>query len=279
MTHSSTPVLVKYPRTRHVEGSRRQTGDDATDHPLSTFEGRPLVATEKLDGANAAVSFAFDGRLLLQSRGHYLTGGPRERHFALFKTWANVQAPALHAALGSRFVMYGEWLYAKHTVFYDRLPHYFIEFDVLDREAGQFLSAAARQQVLYGLPVVPAPSLHRGPIARPAELAQLVGPSLYKSVDWRDALARAAEASGSRPEHVARQTEDSDLAEGVYLKQEAEGRVIERAKFVRADFVQAIAAAEDHWQSRPVLPNALAKGIDILAPETGVKGAYDDPAA
>lgn len=279
MTQSTNPALVKYPRTRHVEGSRRQAGDDATDHKLATLAGQPVVATEKLDGANCAVSFTTDGRLLLQSRGHYLTGGPRERHFALFKTWTNMHAPALFSALGSRFVMYGEWLYAKHTVFYDRLPHYFVEFDLLDREAGVFLSTAARREVLYGLPVVPAPRLHNGPVSRLADLDRLVGPSLYKSAAWRDALVRAAEASGSRPDHVARQTEDSDLAEGVYLKQEAGGRVIERAKYVRADFVQAIATADDHWQSRPILPNALAPGIDILAAETGVKGAYDDPDA
>lgn len=274
-----TPALVKYPRTRHVDGSRRQIGDDACDLPLAALAKRPLVVCEKLDGANAALSFAPGGRLLLQSRDHYLTGGPRERHFALFKTWAHVHAPALYTALGDRFVMYGEWLYAKHTVFYDRLPHYFLEFDVLDRATGAFLSAEARRELLFGSPVVPAPVLHWGPIARTGDLDRLVGRSRYKSPDWRDALAAAATASGSRPAHVARQTEDSDLAEGVYLKHEAGGRVIERAKFVRADFVQAIRAADDHWQSRPVLANALAPGIDILAPETGVEGAYDDPAA
>ncbi len=53
--------------------------------------------------------------------------------------------------------MYGEWLYAKHTVFYDNLPHYFMEFDVLDRLTRAFLSTTARRELLTGLPVMPVP--------------------------------------------------------------------------------------------------------------------------
>src|SRR5205807_2014548 len=33
-------------------------------------------------------------------------------------------------ALTDRYILYGEWLYAKHTVFYTDLPHYFLEFDI-----------------------------------------------------------------------------------------------------------------------------------------------------
>lgn len=149
--------IAKYPRTRHLEGSRLQAGDLGDD-----------------DRA---------GNLLLQSRGHYLAGGWRERHFALLKTWANAQAHLLRPVLGSRYVMYGEWLYAKHTVFYDRLPHYFLEFDVLDRERGIFLSTEARRELLFGLPVMPVPVLHRGGIDTPDALRRLIRPSLYKSAD------------------------------------------------------------------------------------------------
>jgi hypothetical protein len=47
-------------------------------------------------------------------------------------------------------VLYGEWLYAKHTIFYDRLPQYFLEFDVLDLESDAFLSTARRRELLGG---------------------------------------------------------------------------------------------------------------------------------
>lgn len=267
--------IYKYPRTRHIEGSRLQVGDKADDKPIKDLAGHPLIVEEKLDGANSAVSFDADGTLLLQSRGHYLTGGGRERHFALFKTWAAAHAHVLHTVLEQRFVMYGEWMYAKHTVFYDCLPHYFMEFDVLDRDTGRYLSTAARRLLLTGLPVMPVPIVHEGEVKSVDQLNRMVRPSQYKSADWRDALAVAAEKSGSRPEMVDQQTEDSDLAEGLYLKQEDADQVLDRFKFVRADFLQAIQAADGHWHDRPILPNILADGVNILAPVLGVEGAYD----
>ena len=81
--------LRKYPRTHHLAGSRLQPGDDdLTAAPFADLVGRYVVIEEKLDGANAGLSFSADGALRLQSRGHFLTGGLRERHFALFKQWA-----------------------------------------------------------------------------------------------------------------------------------------------------------------------------------------------
>lgn len=267
--------IYKYPRTRHIEGSRLQIGDMADDKPLSELAGQHLIVEEKLDGANCAVSFDTDGNLLLQSRGHFLQGGGRERHFALFKTWAAAQTHVLHPVLGHRFVMYGEWMYAKHTVFYDRLPHYFMEFDVLDRDNGVFLSTAARKSLLTGLPVMPVPVVHAGEVTSVDYLNAMVRPTPYKSDNWRDGLAKAAVQSSSRPDMVDQQTEDSDLAEGLYLKQEEADHVLDRFKFVRSDFHQAIQAADGHWQDRPILPNTLAEGIDIFAPTLGVEGAYD----
>ena len=127
-------VLRKYPRTPHLQGSRLQPGDhDLAQVPFAQLAGQVLVVEEKLDGANCAVSFDADGRLLLQSRGHYLTGGPREKQFGPFKAWAATVRYQLQPVLADRYVMYGEWLYAKHTVFYDALPHHFCEFDVYDR--------------------------------------------------------------------------------------------------------------------------------------------------
>jgi ATP-dependent RNA circularization protein (DNA/RNA ligase family) len=154
------PDLHKYPRTHHVEGSRLQPGDeDLAQVPFSALAGRHLVVEEKLDGANAALSFDASGRLWLQSRGHFLTGGARERHFNLFKQWANENAAALHAALGARYVLYGEWLYAKHTIFYDRLTSWFLEFDLLEIETGRFLSTERRRALLAGAPVASVPVL------------------------------------------------------------------------------------------------------------------------
>ena len=95
--------MIKYPRTPHLEGSRMQPGDeDLSQIPFAEIAGRNLAVEEKCDGANSAISFSAEGELLLQSRGHYLTGGYREREFNLMKQWAAVHRDAFYRVLGSR---------------------------------------------------------------------------------------------------------------------------------------------------------------------------------
>jgi hypothetical protein len=257
--------LHKYPRTYHLQGSRLQPGDeDLESAPWSEVLGRYVVAEEKLDGANAALSFDTDGKLWLQSRGHYLAGGRREKHFNLFKQWANAQAAALLPVLGDRYVLYGEWLYAKHTIYYDRLPDYFQEFDVLDTATGEFLSTARRRELLRGLPVRSAPVLWEGMLSKPAELLDKIGPSLYKSPDWRENLEAAAITRGLDPERIRRETDASEKMEGLYIKVEEEGRVTARYKYVRADFLTAVLDSGTHWLRRPIVPNQVVRGVDCV---------------
>ena len=253
-----TPIR-KYPRTRHILDSGLQQGDADPEAPgFEAIAGRHLVVEEKIDGANSAISFDSGGQLLLQSRGHYLTGGPRERHFDLFKRWAHGVRDQLRPVLGRRLVVYGEWVYAKHTIFYDSPPHYFLEFDVLDREAEEFLSTPRRRALLAGLPISSVPVLHEGPVAKTSELTALIAPSAYKSPLWRDRLAAAAEIPPNKPDLVIRQTDPSDLMEGLYIKVEQDGVVVDRFKYVRRDFLNTVLDSESHWQSRPILPNRLA---------------------
>jgi hypothetical protein len=258
-------TLRKYPRTHHLEGSRLQPGDeDLNGTPFTALVGRYLVVEEKLDGANAAISFDASGKLLLQSRGHYLSGGPREKHYNLFKQWANVHARSLHTSLGNRYVLYGEWLYAKHTIFYDLLPHYFLEFDVLDRETDTFLSTARRHELLAGTPVVAVPILYRGPATTLDGLLALIRSSLYKSANWRVQLTEAGAAHGLGAERVWNETDRFDLMEGLYIKVEEDGAVVERYKYVRASFLTAVLDSGTHWLQRPIVPNQLRPGVDLF---------------
>ena len=256
--------MHKYPRTHHLEGSRRQPGDEELDDiPYTAVEGRHLVVEEKLDGANAALSFHEDGELLLQSRGHYLTGGHRERHFALFKTWAACHQQAIFQRIGHRYVVYGEWLYAKHTVFYDQLPHYFMEFDVLDTETHEFLSTGRRRELLQDLPIVSVPVLHEGLAPSQKALWAMIRPSLYKSPEWRTRMRQEAERHSLDPERTALETDPEDLSEGLYLKVEEDGVVRERYKLVRPSFLTAVLDSGSHWLSRPILHNTLADHAEL----------------
>jgi hypothetical protein len=260
--------IWKYPRTRHIEGSGLQKGDrDLKVVPFEDLKGRFLVIEEKIDGANVGISFGENGDLRLQCRGHYLTGGGAyEAQFNLLKPWAQCHYGWLSEVLGARYILYGEWMYAKHTVFYDALPHYLMEFDVLDQETGEFLSTERRQQMFAGRPLISVPVLKMGTVTTPKELEALVKPSLYKTAQWRENLRRAAEAAGADPETVAaRETDTSDLAEGLYVKWEKDGRVVERYKWVRRDFIDAILDSGSHWRDRPLIKNSLRPYVDIFA--------------
>ena len=260
--------LIKYPRTPHLEGSRLQPGDeDLAQVPLASLRGAHLVIEEKVDGANAGLRFDAAGRLWLQSRGHFLTGGGRERHFDLFKRWATARAAALWPVLGARYALFGEWLYAKHTIFYDRLPHYFLEYDVLDVAGGRFLSTAARRSLLAGLPLVSVAVVHDGPApGGVAALRALVGPSHYKSPAWRAALAAAATTAGVAPDCAARETDPEDAMEGLYIKAESGDTLVGRYKWIRPSYLQAVVDSGSHWLDRPIVPNQLAAGVDLFMP-------------
>lgn len=258
------PALKKYPRTRHLETSRFQHGDhDLEAVAFREIKDRRLIVEEKMDGANAGISFDGDAGLLLQSRGHYLVGGPRERHFNLLKTWAAAHAEDLYLTLGDRYVMYGEWMYAKHTCFYDKLPHYFMEFDIYDRETDTFLSTARRQRMLAGLPVVSVAVLWEGRPQRLEDITGHVGPSLFKTPAWRDHLVEAGDVAGVPPAQVLAETDRHDAMEGLYLKIEDDERVLERLKWVRGSFLNSLVDSGSHWLDRPIVANRLADGISL----------------
>ncbi len=256
--------MFKYPRTQHVQGSRLQNGDhDLEAVAWAELKGKHLIVEEKVDGANAGVSFE-DGKLKLQSRGHFLRGGPRERHFDLLKQWASTRETELYAALGERYVMYGEWMFAKHTCFYDALPHYFMEFDVFDKEEKVFLSTPARDKLYTNAGirdvVVPVRVLTGRQIPTLDELVQYVGNSYFKTWEWQINLASSAERAGVTPQNAFSHTDMSPKMEGLYVKWEDDHHVLGRYKYVRSSFTNSIMNQEEHWHDRPIIQNLLSPG-------------------
>ncbi len=264
--------IYKYPRTCHLEGSRKQTGDDDLKCiPFCEIEGKYLVLEEKVDGANCGISFSSDGNMYLQSRGHFLNGGYGERQFDLLKLWAGCFKERLHCLLGDRFVMYGEWLYAKHTVFYDCLPHYFMEFDIFDKTTGKFYSTAKRREFLHDFPFVQSVRvLEQGYYNNSQDIARLIGPSLFISNSAQQSFLAQCKKSGVDSEQAIPQTDLSGAMEGVYIKVEEGDYVVDRLKYVRPSFLNTILDSESHWASRPIIANRLADGVDLFSiPEGG----------
>ncbi len=257
--------IFKYPRTKHLEGSRLQKGDeDLSQVPFIDILGKYIVIEEKVDGANSAISFSEDGELLLQSRGHYLTGGYRERHFDLLKQWASIHQNEFFKVLGTRYVMYGEWLYAKHSVYYDLLPHYFMEFDVFDKVDKVFLSTKRRMELLKDLPVESVKVLADGKFYKESDVLKYLGNSNFISEKHLDNLSQECDVLSIDKEKCLKETDNSRLMEGLYIKVEENGVVVERVKYVRYSFLQTVVESGTHWLDRPIVPNKLNKDINDL---------------
>ncbi len=260
--------LWKYPRTRHLQGSRMQAGDeDLADYPFEDIRGAFATLEEKVDGANCGISFDAQGTLRLQSRGHYLSGGPQERQFDLFKAWAGCFAAQLYELLGTDLIMYGEWLYAKHTVYYDQLPHYFMEFDIYDKVQGRFFSTEKRRALIKEAGadfICSVPVLWQGILAEPEDVTAHLGPSLFRSDRWEEALRTYCLAHGMDWELAKKQTDGSCLMEGIYIKIEEGDYVTDRLKYVRSSFLSRILSSESHWKDRPIVPNQLCGQADLF---------------
>ena len=202
-----------------------------------------LVVEEKLDGTNVGIHFTTAGRMVLQCRGHEITAGMHPQ-YDLFKQWTTVKRPVLEAMLGDGFILFGEWLYARHSVHYRSLPHYFFEFDIFDKQAGAFLDLEARLAKLAGTGISTVPVIHRG-AATADELRALIGPSRFDSAFDNPLTGRT-----------------DNVMEGLYLRTEADGRVSGRAKLVRPEFVERVKLSE-HWQHTAMVPNLLAADAEI----------------
>ena len=219
--------FVKFPTTPHLLwlGTTAARADKvlARDEAES-FLRQSVIVEEKVDGANLGISFDAHGNLLAQNRGNLLQRGIKDQ-FAPLWTWLPEHETRLFDALEDRFILFGEWCYARHSIHYTRLPDYFLVFDVFDRREQKFLSSVRRDEICGELKLATVPNVGAG-IFSLVEVPRLIGQSsLY----------------------------DGPM-EGVYLRQESSSWLIQRAKVVRPEFVQHIG---EHWLNQPMVANRL----------------------
>ncbi|MCE9546646.1 MAG: RNA ligase family protein, partial [Planctomycetia bacterium] len=150
----------------------------------------------------------------------------------------------LEEALRDHLILFGEWMYARHSIHYRQLPHYFFEFDMYDKQRQAFLSLKERTAILAGTGIQTVPVLHTGALARD-QLEPMIGVSRFDS-HFENPLTRQAD----------------NLMEGIYLRTESAGAVTARAKFVRVAFIEKIKEST-HWQHQAMVPNLLSQGADI----------------
>lgn len=242
---SSRDDFVKYPRTPHLFGSRGTDDDKHLDEAESSqfIADASLIVEEKIDGTNVGIHFTSAGEMVLQCRGHLITKGMHPQ-YDLFKQWTAVKRPIIEERLEDRFILFGEWVYARHSVLYRQLPHYFFEFDIYDKKEEVFLSLEERLILIDGTGIETVPVLRQGAIDK-KDLHELIGPSQFGSQFDNPFTGRI-----------------DNLMEGLYLRTEAAGVVSGRAKFVRPEFVEKVKQST-HWQHQAMVPNLLKEGTDI----------------
>ena len=221
--------FFRFPHTPHLSWLGK--GTPREDKVLSPNEGaefltNELIVEEKIDGANLGFSTNKDGELLAQNRGDWIKPETSHKQFQPLWSWLAPRREILIDALWPDLILFGEWCTTVHSVEYDNLPDWFLGFDVFDRAKGRFWSTQRRNELLAQLGLRCVPTLGRGHF----DLEGLVALLDTSSVG-------------------------STLMEGIYLRAESNDWLNQRAKLVRAEFVQAI---DSHWSRAPLRRNHLS---------------------
>jgi hypothetical protein len=142
-------MKTKYPRTPHLPFSAGHTSDDKVLRSVEHFVGKNVVVTLKMDGENTTLyRDGFHARSL-DSRHH-----PSRDWLAAFHATFAHDIPE-----GWRIC--GENLYARHSIFYENLPSYFMGFSVWD-EQNTALSWDDTLEFFEILGIEPVTEIYRG---------------------------------------------------------------------------------------------------------------------
>jgi hypothetical protein len=221
--------FFKFPRTPHLKWLTPSTpGEDRVldDSAAKAFLSAEILVEEKVDGANVGLSLGSGHEIRVQNRGSWVEQGAHPQ-FQPIWSWIAARRAKLISILEQDVILFGEWCFAVHSVRYDRLPDWFLAFDVYDCEAARFWSSSRRNELAQSADIAVVPQIERGSFAWPEVYAMLDHPS--------------GVSSGSM--------------EGVYLRAEDDRWLHSRAKLVAPDFLAGMAT---HWAARMLERNRLA---------------------
>lgn len=212
----------KYNRTPHLPWSPGKGSDDKVAKDLSSLLGQPIVITEKMDGSNT--SLENDG---CYARTH--AGPPTHKSFDGLK--------ALHASIQydipKNHQYFGEWLYAKHSIHYTRLPAHFLMFAARFIDNGMWANWSWVADRAEEMGLVTVPVLWTGIVKNERELEELT-----------ISLASRASYCGGEREGVVVRLYDS------FPDELFSNHVM---KYVRENHVQTT----EHWKDQEIIRNIL----------------------
>jgi len=198
-----------FPRIPRLWGGG-EIGDDrvATPDVVSGLLREPVVVEEKLDGMNVCVWLDEAGWPVVAGRSGK-TEGDRGGQLGRVKAWLGERVEGIQRVLGPGGALYGEWLGRVHSVEYDALPDWLVVLDLWSPERG-FEVVAERDRRCLEAGLETPPVLFCGRLGSLEMLERLHGVSRF----------------------------GSGAAEGLVVRREAGGRLVERAKWIAPGFTQ-----------------------------------------
>jgi hypothetical protein len=221
--------IFRFPHTPYLAWLGNGTPRD--DKVLSTSAAKAMlagdiVAEEKVDGANLGFSLDETRRLRVQTRGQFLVA-PYSGQFGRLTQWLALHGEDLAARLEPGWIAFGEWCAARHSISYDRLPDWWLLFDLYDGITRTFVSTERRNEF-------------------PSDVGLATVTELFRGRATMSSLDRLLNNTSSKYRNGP--------LEGIVIRSESPTGLRARAKLVRAEFTQAI---EQHWRSRRVEWNRL----------------------
>lgn len=229
-------ILPEYPRTLHLPHKPNASIDDklATDEDAKIIFERRCVVQEKIDGANCGMALV-DGNAIIRNREFILCKGykkdtPAKKQFASIFTWfyENRKKFEKLADIYPSVSVFGEWMVAQHGIYYDKLPDWFVTYDLYDYETHQFLDPAVATVALKEAGFATVPILFDGILSNYQQLEALCN--------------EASPFTTTAPR------------EGVYIKVPHETVKHNRFKMVRENFVRGAL-----WSPEKLNKNKIAK--------------------
>lgn len=133
---NDTNYIHKFPRTKHIVNIGGASVDDRildkSEYELFMNDSNVFIA-EKVDGAQLGISIDENYKILVQNRSHYVNSKSHSQFEKLDK-WIMDHKDSLYEILDQDTILFGEWLYAKHSIFYENLPDYFLAFDLYNKK-------------------------------------------------------------------------------------------------------------------------------------------------
>jgi hypothetical protein len=227
------PSLRGYEKTFRISTPNYRVPGKLTlsDSELRDLLKGTLEITEKVDGANTAILRGVGDDWSLQKRRGIAT--QQHPQFSFFWSWARANEEKIHR-IAEGWTVYGELTYAKHNIYYDALPSYFLVFDVWT--GNEYLDTNDRLDLCSELNFQHVPMLFYGRLEGDEheqlhQLENFIGPSKVST---------------------------TVTMEGIVVKNAIKQM---RGKLVRPEFMKQL-EEDDHWLYKKLVKNQLAPGID-----------------